>query len=149
MDAIVKEVLRMRPPLPIGAARHVLEPFQIGPWTITPEVAVLVDTQGLHHDPALYPQPQQFRPERFLDETPEPYAFLPFGGGVHRCLGAALAQARDEGRAAGVLMRFEPAPLSSRLAATVPRGPTFAPRGGGRVRIVRERERVPAALAAS
>ncbi len=147
MDAIVKEVLRMRPPLPIGAARHVLEPFEIGPWTITPDVAVLVDTQGLHHDPVLYPQPQQFRPERFLDEAPEAYAFLPFGGGVHRCLGAALAQLEMKVVLRELIMRFELAPVSSRLAATVPRGPTFAPRGGGRVRIVRER--TPAALLAT
>jgi cytochrome P450 len=147
MDALVKEVLRIRPPLPIGAARHVLEPFEIGPWTITPDVAVLVDAQGLHHDPVLYPQPQRFRPERFLEQPPDAYAFLPFGGGVHRCLGAALAQLEMKVVLRELLMRFELAPVSGKLAGTVPRGPTFAPRHGGRVRIVRERS--PAALIAT
>jgi hypothetical protein len=140
-------VLRIRPPLPVGAARHVLEPFEIGPWTITPDVAVLVDAQGLHHDPVLYPQPQRFRPERFLEQPPDAYAFLPFGGGVHRCLGAALAQLEMKVVLRELLMRFELAPVSSKLAGAVPRGPTFAPRGGGRVRIVRER--APAGLIAA
>ena len=47
----------------------------------------------VHHRPDLYPQPEEFRPERFLDEGAESYSWLPFGGGIRRCIGAALAQA--------------------------------------------------------
>ena len=91
LEALVKEILRIRSPIPITSARHMLEPFTIGPWTIPFDVAVLVDAYGVHHDPRTYPEPHAFRPERFLDEQPDGYSFLPFGGGAHRCLGASLA----------------------------------------------------------
>jgi len=138
MDALVKEVLRMRAPSPVGAARYALEPFTLGPWTIPPDVGLLVDAHGIHHDPAVYPLPEAFRPERFLEESADGYAFLPFGGGAHRCLGAALAQLELKVVLRELLMRFEFAPVSPELAPPVARGPMIAPRGGGRVRIVRE-----------
>jgi cytochrome P450 len=145
IEALVKEVLRMRPPLPIAAARYVLEPFAIGGWTIPPDVAILVDAEGLHHDPALYPQPQAFRPERFLEDAPDAYSYLPFGGGAHRCLGAALAQLELKVVLRELITRFDLAPLSSELAPAVPRGLAFAPRGGARVRLARAG--APAAVA--
>jgi len=137
MDALVKEVLRMRAPSPVGAARYTLEPFALGPWTIPPDVALLVDAHGMHQDPAVYPLPAAFRPERFLERPGDGYAFLPFGGGAHRCLGAALAQLELKVVLRELLMRFEFVPLSAELARPIARGPTIAPRGGGRVRIVR------------
>jgi len=135
-EALVKEILRIRSPVPLGGARHSLEPFAIGEWTIPPDVAILVDAHGVHHDPETYPEPDRFRPERFLEEPPDAYSFLPFGGGAHRCLGASLALLEIKIVLRGLLARLELAPVSNTLARPVPRGPTLAPRGGARVRVV-------------
>jgi cytochrome P450 len=137
LEALVKEVLRIRPPSPIGGGRYALEPFPIGEWTIPPGVAISIDAYGVHYDPDIYPEPHAFRPERFLEDPPDGYSFLPFGGGAHRCLGAALALLEIRIVLREILTRLELTPLSPALARPVPRGPTLAPRGGARVRIVR------------
>ncbi len=142
LDAIVKEVLRIRSPVPIAAARHVLEPFALGRWTIPPEAIVIVDAYGLHHDPTIYSDPEAFRPDRFLDGAPE-HAFLPFGGGAHRCIGAALAQLEMKVVLGALLDRFDLDPVRDGIEGVRRRGVTMAPRDGARVRIKR-RER-PAA----
>jgi cytochrome P450 len=150
-EALAKEVLRIRSPVPVGGARHVLEPFAVGRWVIPPEVVILVDAYGIHHDPDVYPRPQEFRPRRFLDEPPDGYSFLPFGGGAHRCLGASLALLEIKVVLREILACAELAPASSTLARAVPRGPTLAPRGGASVRVLRtrppSRQRLPAAVA--
>jgi cytochrome P450 len=139
LEALAKEVLRIRSPVPIGGGRHVLEPFAVGQWTIPPEAVILVDAYGVHHDPDVYPQPHLFRPRRFLDEPPDGYAFLPFGGGAHRCLGASLALLEIKVVLREILTCAELAPASTSPARPVPRGPTLAPRGGARVRVLRRR----------
>ena len=136
VKALAKEVLRIRSPIPVSGVRHVLEPFAIGRWTIPPELAILVDAHGIHHDPDIYPQPYSFQPERFLEDPPDSYSFLPFGGGARRCLGASLALLEIEIVLRELLARFELEPVSPSIARPVPRGPTLAPRGGGRVRVV-------------
>jgi cytochrome P450 len=139
LDALVKEILRIRSPLPISSARHMLEPFTIGEWTIPPSVAVLVDAYGVHHDPRTYPEPHAFRPERFLEDPPDGYSFLPFGGGAHRCLGASLALLEMKVVLREMLARVELERTSTTLARPVPGGPTLKPRGGTRVRVLRRR----------
>ena len=139
MEALVKEVLRMYPPVPVGGAREVLAPFELGRYTIPPRVPILVDAYGVHHDPAVYPEPDVFRPERFLDGQPESYAFLPFGGGAHRCLGATLATLEARVVLREILKRVELTATSPQLAQAIARGPTIAPRGGARVRVAPRR----------
>jgi cytochrome P450 len=58
---------------------------------VTPKDVVVVLIEALHHDPALYPDPERFRPARFLERKFSPFEFIPFGGGVRRCLGAAFS----------------------------------------------------------
>jgi len=135
LDALVKEVLRIRPPLPGTAARVLDAPLRIGEHTIPPGTPILVDGHGLHHDPALYPQPEALRPERFLDGAPEAYAWLPFGGGAHRCIGAALAELEIKVVLGTVLRRIDLAPAARELAPAVRRGVTLVPLGGGRIRV--------------
>jgi cytochrome P450 len=139
MEALVKEILRIRSPIPITSARHMLDPFEIGAWTIPSEVAVLVDAYGVHHDPRTYPEPYAFRPERFLEDQPDGYSFLPFGGGAHRCLGASLALLEMKIVLREILAHVELAPASPALARPVPGGPTLAPRGGASVRVLGKR----------
>jgi cytochrome P450 family 138 len=111
-----------------------LEPFPIGDRVLGSDVLILVDAQGVHGDPELYPQPHEFRPERFLDTPPEGYAYIPFGGGAHRCLGAALATLELELFIETLITRFDLAPVGP-PARPVRRGVTLAPRNQGRVRV--------------
>jgi cytochrome P450 len=135
LDALVKEVLRIRPPLSGTASRVLGVPFAIGDHVLPPGTAILVDGHGLHHDPALHPDPEVLRPERFLDGAPEPYTWLPFGGGAHRCIGAALAELEMKVALATMLRRVDLAPATRELAPAVRRGLTLVPLGGGRVRV--------------
>jgi len=100
---------------------------------------VLVDAYGVHHDPRTYPEPHAFRPERFLEDPPDGYSFLPFGGGAHRCLGASLALLEMKVVLREMLARVELERMSTTLARPVPGGPTLKPRGGTRVRVLRRR----------
>ncbi len=136
LDALVKEILRLRAPAPIAAGRYLLEPFPIGTWTIPAGVPLIVDGYGIHHDPDIYPEPHSFRPERFLDHQPDAYSFVPFGGGAHRCVGATLAQLEIKIVLREILARFDLGPVSSREARPVPRAVTLAPKGGAAVRVL-------------
>lgn len=135
LDALVKEILRIRAPSPIGGARQVLEPFLVGGCTIPANVPIIVDAHAVHNDPELFPEPRRFDPERFLGPSADGYSFLTFGGGAHRCIGAALAQLEIKVVLREILARLELVPASPTPARPVPRGPTLAPRGGARVRI--------------
>ena len=134
LKAAAKEVLRARTLLYASAGRHVLEPFPIGEWVIGPRALVLVDAQGIHGDPELYADPDEFRPERFIDDQPDGYAYIPFGGGAHRCLGATLAMLELELFIEAVVTSGDLLPAGP-PARAVRRGPTLAPARRGRVRV--------------
>lgn len=91
LDAIVTETLRLRTVLP-GMARTLAQPATVGPYTFPAGVTLLGLGMLMHRDPRIYEQPEEFRPERWLDERPGTYTWLPFGGGRRRCIGAAFAQ---------------------------------------------------------
>jgi cytochrome P450 len=90
-DAVVKEVLRTRPVLTI-AARKLVAPFAVAGWELPAGVHVAPCIYLTHRRPDVYADPTAFRPERWLgDRAPDSYAWIPFGGGVRRCVGAAFA----------------------------------------------------------
>ena len=92
LDAVVKETLRVRPVV-IDVARVVKRDAEIGGWSIPAGTIVVPAIALVQLRPDLYPEPRAFRPERFLgDEQPPSYSWIPFGGGVRRCIGAAFAQ---------------------------------------------------------
>jgi cytochrome P450 len=136
LAALVKEVLRIRPPLPIAAGRRMEEPFPIGPHLVPAGTPILIDSWGLHHDPALYPDPGEFRPERFLERGPDPYAWLPFGGGAHRCIGSGLAELEIKIALSTILSRVAIAPAAPEMTPLARRGIVMVPHAGGRIRIV-------------
>ncbi len=92
MEAVVKETLRVRPVV-TEVFRAPTAPTELGGYLFAPGTQLAASILLVQYDPRLYPpDPQAFRPERFLDGAPEPYTWVPFGGGVRRCLGAAFAQ---------------------------------------------------------
>ena len=141
LGALVKEVLRHRPPLPVGAVRRLDEPFPIGDQVVPPDTMVIVDAWGVHHDPARHPEPEAFRPERFLGDAPEAYTLVPFGGGAHRCAGAALAELEIRVALSTMLRDAELTPADRELPPPARRGIVVVPHGGGRVRVSRRRQR--------
>jgi cytochrome P450 len=91
LDAVVHETLRVRPVIP-AVARQLQAPVELGRWRLPAGVTVIPVGSLVHSDPTLYPQPERFMPERFLDNNSNlTYTWIPFGGGRRRCPGAALA----------------------------------------------------------
>ena len=94
-DAFIREVLRQRPVVSF-AARSTLAPYELGGYVLPAGVRIALAASLTHFDPDLFPEPDRFRPERFLDAKPDTYAWIPFGGGVRRCIGAAFAHMEME-----------------------------------------------------
>ena len=136
LDAVVTETLRLRPVID-ASQRRLTRPRVVAGWELPAGVTVAPAIAIVHRRPDLYPEPDAFRPERFLDDRAESYAWLPFGGGIRRCIGAALAQAEMAEVIRTVAARAE---LRARRAATDPvvmRGITLVPRHGTPVEVVR------------
>jgi cytochrome P450 family 135 len=91
LDAVATETLRLKPPLPL-AVRRTTRPVMLGDHQLPAGARVAPAIYLIHRRADLYPEPLAFRPERFLGAGPETYAWLPFGGGIRRCVGAAFAQ---------------------------------------------------------
>jgi cytochrome P450 len=99
IDATIHEGMRSRPVIPM-IVRLVRRPWRLGEYVIEAGTPVAVSIIAMHHRPDVYPEPHRFAPERFLDERaafvkPGTYTWIPFGGGIRRCLGATLAMAEQ------------------------------------------------------
>jgi cytochrome P450 len=90
LEAVCHETLRLRPIL-LGVVRRLRVPFELAGHRLPPGAAVMASIFLAQRNPAVFPAPDRFVPERFLDRTYSPYEHLPFGGGTRRCIGAAFA----------------------------------------------------------
>lgn len=139
LEATVRETLRARPVLPIFM-RETLVPVTVGGREYPAGTRVGVAAIGLHRRPELYPQPDEFRPERFLgDGAPGTYEWMPFGGGVRRCLGASFALLEMRLVLAALLAERRLVPCEERGESTRRRAIVLAPARGGTVLAPRRR----------
>jgi cytochrome P450 len=147
LTATINEILRHRPVLPNAEPRLVVQPVEIGGFPYPPGVALFANAYLLHHDPAVYPEPYEFRPERFLEreggQAPGTYTWIPFGGGRRRCLGASFALLEMKLVMRAVLERCELRPAGGRGEAARRRSITISPARGCEV-LLRERPTTPA-----
>jgi cytochrome P450 family 135 len=130
LDATVKEVLRVRPVLSI-TSRKTLQPWTVGSYTLPPGVYVSPCLYLAHRRPELWPDPTTFKPERFLEGQPEPYSWVPFGGGTRRCLGASFASLEMREVLRAVASRFALRPDRVEGERMRRRSVTLAPARGG------------------
>jgi cytochrome P450 len=128
LDATVKEGLRLQPIVPL-VARITQRPVELGPLRLPAGVAVAPSIYLVHRRPSLYPEPERFRPERFLTFKPAPWEWLPFGGGLRRCVGAAFATYEMKMVLATMLPRID-AHLATDRVRMARRGVTIAPSQG-------------------
>jgi cytochrome P450 len=132
LDAVIKETLRLRPVVP-AVARRLTEPWELKGHLLPAGVNVAPSIYLTHRLPDVYPDPTAFRPERFLEQPTGTYTWIPFGGGVRRCLGATFALFEAKTVLATILERValtadRPAP--ERISR---RAITLVPARGGRV----------------
>ena len=146
IDAFVKEVLRLRSPQPLAMRRIIGAPYQLGQWELPPDTKLAVNTYTLHRRPDLWEDPLEFRPERFIERKPDRYAYLPFGGGMRGCLGAAFALTEMREVLRNVMRRLRFAPTDEPDERMRTRGVALSPSRGARVVI---QERVQAATPAA
>jgi cytochrome P450 len=135
-DAAIKEVLRLRPVIPaVGRVTHA--PLTLGSFEIPVGTLVVPGVWLTHRLGDVYDDAATFRPERFLDSKPDPYAWLPFGGGIRRCIGMAFALFEMRVVLSTILSRVRLELVEKEPARVQLRGFTHAPRGGVQV-IVRD-----------
>lgn len=141
LEAVIDETLRLRP-VAGQNFRRLRKPWQLGEWAIPAGATVSAAVSLIHHRADLWPEPERFWPERFIDaerpagsERPGPFVYLPFGGGAHRCLGATFAR-YEASVILGTLLRELKFELLDDVVAWGRGRMTLEPLGGVRVRVV-------------
>jgi cytochrome P450 len=134
VEATIHEGMRNRPVIPM-VVRMVKRPWRFGEYVVPARTPVAVSIVALHHREDVYPEPLAFRPERFLDQKPGTYTWMPFGGGIRRCLGASLAMAEQRVVLSAIARRTDliapyPAPERARQ-----RNVTTIPNHGARISV--------------
>jgi cytochrome P450 len=136
LDAVASESLRLRPVID-ACERTLTVPRTIAGFELPAGIRVYPAIAVVHQREDLYPCPREFRPERFLDGRAESYTWLPFGGGIRRCIGAALAQAEMAEVIRTVITHAELEPARPKAEDVVMRGITLVPRHGTEVVVAR------------
>ena len=132
IEATIHEAMRNRPVVPI-TGRRVKAPWQLGEWRLPANSHILVSVTLLHHREDVYPDPFNFRPERFLGVRPGTYTWVPFGGGIRRCLGATLAMAEQRVVLRAIVKRTDMEAPDPRAERVLHRNVTMIPAQGARV----------------
>jgi cytochrome P450 len=131
--AVAREALRLRPVVPL-AGRRLASELRAGGLQLPAGTDVTPAIWLTHTKADLYPDPYAFRPERFLDGPPSGYGWIPFGGGIRRCLGASFAEMEMRIVLETILRSHVLTSVDGRAEHVVRRNVTFSPRHGTRVR---------------
>lgn len=131
-DAVIKETLRLRPVIPI-VVRLLKEPVEVAGWSLPAGVSVVPAVHLVHRRPDVYPDPHRFRPERFLEAPAGTYTWIPFGGGIRRCLGASFAQFEMKVVLSAIARRVRLAPVDSAPERVTRRAISMTPMRGAEV----------------
>ena len=129
LDAVIKETLRVRPVVPF-VGRRLKEATHLGGYDLRVGTDVMPAILLTHTRPDVYPDPYEFRPERFIEGNPETFGWIPFGGGTRRCIGAAFAEFEMRVVLATILQSATLRPATDRPERVVRRNVTLSPRGG-------------------
>ncbi|MGI8506515.1 MAG: cytochrome P450 [Solirubrobacteraceae bacterium] len=138
VEATIHEGMRNRPVIPM-IVRMVKRPWRFGEYVLPAGTPVAVSIIALHHREDVYPEPFAFRPERFVDHKPGTYTWIPFGGGIRRCLGASLAMAEQRVVLAAIARRTDLVAPDPKPERARQRNVTTIPSRGARV-VVERRE---------
>ncbi len=132
LTATIQETLRLRPVISI-VLRRLTEPVEINGYELPAGVSVAPCVYLVHRNPEIYPEPDRFLPERFIDNPPGTYTWIPFGGGVRRCLGASFAQFEMAVVLKELVKRHEIRPAKPRPERVFRRAITETPRHNAEV----------------
>lgn len=132
LDAVIKETLRMRPPVPV-VTRRLLAPLTLGGHDLPAGTVVAPCVPLIHNDPRNYDQPDQFLPERFLGRKTPTYTWIPFGGGTRRCLAASYAEMEMKRVLRAVLATVDLEPVGERAEGMRKSAISFSPDRSARV----------------
>ncbi|MCW2991659.1 MAG: cytochrome [Solirubrobacterales bacterium] len=132
VERVILETMRSRPVIPM-IGRRVKKPWQLGEYAVPAETPVAMSILLIHHREDIYPEPFAFRPERWETRKPGTYEWIPFGGGIRRCLGAALAMAEQRVVLEAMARRLDLEAEDPRPERAVHRNVTMIPARGARV----------------
>lgn len=130
LSAVCSETLRMYPMTIHTLPRQVKSPVELMGYQLSPGTIVVGLIYLTHQREDIYPEPKQFKPERFLARQFSPYEYLPFGGGARRCIGLELAQFEMKLVLATILSDWEIKLADNRPVRPVRRWVTLGPAGG-------------------
>ena len=146
LDAVIKEAMRVRPPVGL-AMRMVERPYDIGGYQVRPGMLLAPCIFMVHRREDLYPEPEEFRPERFLEQPAGTYTWIPFGGGQRHCIGRSFAMMEITTVLRTLAAHARLATSSEPGEAITRRGIMFSPKDGARA-VLRERVRTPSGVTA-
>jgi cytochrome P450 len=147
LDAVFKETLRVRPPLPMIPRAVAREPYRLGEYELPVGAMVAPSIYMVQRREDAYPEPARFLPERFLEGADDRYTWIAFGGGSRHCIGRSFATAEFKQVLRMIVARMRLKPVDGADEQIVRRGILFAPAAGART-IVQERAAAPSPLAA-
>jgi cytochrome P450 len=133
-EATIREVMRSRPVVSF-AGRYTRKPFTLDRHRLPIGARILLAAILTHYDPELFPHPERFEPDRFLDTTPDTYSWIPFGGGIRRCIGASFALMEMDVVLRVLLERVELLPSSEPDERAAFRGVVWVPARGAKLAI--------------
>jgi len=132
-QATILEVQRNRTVIDFAPRRVFPPTFQLGKWVIPQGYSLIVSIAQIHNNPEFFPDPERFEPQRYIDKKPSAFAWIPFGGGTRRCVGAAFANMEMDVVLRTVLRHFTIAPTTAPEERWHARGVAFTPKDGGRI----------------